>query len=181
MIKKFSVFITLILTIALIWTDNSISATATLQSKFVKAGTPITIKGNISPNTDLYVVINSDTNFNPASAAGPKEKKKLSKKFPDVSIPPIYYVVTNVPETLATPQEAAKGQTSGIFAFPPFKYNVKVNKILGWDQITDDVKNSMLGPINTNKQWDFIRFTHENKFGINTISKELPIGGGNAR
>jgi len=39
----------------------------------------------------------------------------------------------------------------------------------------------MLGPISDKKQWEYIIFTHENKFGINTIAKESAIGGGNAR
>jgi uncharacterized membrane protein YfcA len=77
-------------------------------------------------------------------------------------------------------KNADKGQTKGIFAFPPFKYKVKVNKINKWADI-DPAVRAMLGSINSEAQWKFLTFTHEKKFGINTISKEKPVGGGNAR
>ena len=124
--------------------------------------------------------------FKPADAPGPKEKKRLTKgkngknAFGDTAIPPVYYVLTNAPDTLAKIKNADKGQTKGIFAFPPFKYKVKVNKIKKWSEIPAAVQG-MLGQVKTEKQWKFVTFTHEKKFGINTISKEKPQGGGNAR
>ncbi len=151
-----------------------------LASKEVKAGNPITIKGKIDPGQDLYVVVCTEKMFKPADAPGSKERAKLTKKFGDTAIPPTYYIVTNKPEQFATPKSVAKGQTSGPFAFPPFKFMVRVNKIKPWSQLPDNVKG-MLGPVSTEKQWKFLIFTHEKKFGINTISKERPIGGGNAR
>jgi uncharacterized membrane protein YfcA len=39
----------------------------------------------------------------------------------------------------------------------------------------------LLGPVSSEEQWKFLAFAHENKFGINTIAKEKPNGGGNAR
>jgi len=57
---------------------------------------------------------------------------------------------------------------------------MEVNKTKKWGKIPEDVRQK-LGPISTEKQWNFLIYTHEKKFGINTISKERPIGGGNAR
>ena len=163
------------------WAEN-----VQLSSTKVKAGTPITVSGNIAPGQDIYIVVSTDKMFKPADALGSKERKQLQdgkngkNAFGDTSIPPVYYVVTNNPGALATPTVTYKGQTSGLFAFPPFKYQVKVNKLKAWDTIPAPVQ-SLLGPVSTQAQWKFITFTHENKFGINTISKEKPIGGGNAR
>ncbi len=157
-----------------------------LSATKIKAGSPITVSGAVAPGQDVYIVVGTDKLFKPADALGSKEKKQLrdgkngKNAFGDTAIPPIYYVITNTPGALATPEESTKGQTSGLFAFPPFKYQVKVNKIKAWDEIPAPVK-TQLGPVATRAQWDFIIFTHENKFGINTVSKEAPIGGGNAR
>ncbi len=153
---------------------------ANIDQENYKAGDPITVKGRIAPGSDLFITICTEKMFHPADAPGEKERKKLTKLFGSTAIPPIYYVITNVPEELATPKAVAKGQTKGIFAFPPFKFFVRVNKIKQWDEIPDHVK-AVLAPITSKEQWDFLRYTHEKKFGINTITKERPIGGGNAR
>jgi len=159
---------------------------AKLTAKNVKAGAPVTVEGTIAAGQDLFVVICNDKMFKPSDSPGSKERKRLMKgkngknAFGDTAIPPSYYVVTNVPETLATVINADKGQTSGPFAFPPFKYKVKVNKLKKWADI-DPAAQAMLAPIKDEMQWKFLTFTHEKKFGINTISKEKPIGGGNAR
>lgn len=184
--KKISFLVYLVAISLLTMAANSWAVDAQLSSTKVKAGTPISITGSINPGDDLFVVITMDQMFKPDDALGSKEKKELrdgkggKNAFGDTSIPPVYYVVTNSPDKLAAAKESPKGQTSGIFAFPPFKYMVRVNKIKEWGDIDGDVK-SMLGPIKTEDQWKFLAFTHENKFGINTVSKEEPIGGGNAR
>jgi len=155
------------------------AVTANVPSS-IKAGQNITIEGTIEPGQDIYVVISNEKMFRAADSLGPQEKIKLEKKFGKTAIPPNYYVITNVPETLATPESSFKGQTSGPFAFQPFKYEVRVNKIKEWQDISGSAR-SMLGPISTEEQWKFLAFTHEDKFGINSISKEKPIGGGNAK
>jgi uncharacterized membrane protein YfcA len=159
---------------------------AKLSTDQLVAGEAITVSGNVEPGEELYVVIASEELFKPADALGAKELVELrdgkngKNAFGDTGIPPVYYVITSQPETLATPKKSTKGQTSGLFAFPPFKYQVKVNKINKWADISEATKG-YLGPIETEKQWDFMIFTRENLFGINTIYKEKPIGGGNAR
>ena len=177
--KRISLFLGVILASIMLVSSGALAMEAKLPSS-VKAGTPITIEGTIDKGQDLFVVIGNDKMFTPAQSSGSKERAKLTKKFGDTAIPAIYYVVTNVPDELATPVNADKGQTKGVFAFPPFKYKVRVNKLKKWSEIKEPIR-SMLAPITTEKQWQFLVFTHEKKFGINTISKEKAIGGGNAR
>ena len=186
--KRISFFATLLAIASLVCVSQSWAVDAKIASTTIKAGSPMSIEGSIAPGQDLYVVISSAELFNANTTAsvGPKEKKRLleGKKgkdaFGDTSIPAAYYVITNAPEALATSMESFKGQTAGVFAFPPFKFKVKVNKIKKWGDI-DPALQSMLGPVNSEMQWKFLTFTHEKKFGINTIAKERPIGGGNAR
>jgi len=178
--KFFAQFMTFLLILAFSAVSSfAIEATVTSGDR-VKAGNPVTIKGKIDPGQDLFVVVCTDKMFKPADAPGAKERKKLTKKFGDTAIPTTYYVITNKPEDLATPKSVAKGQTSGPFAFPPFKFMVRVNKIKKWGDIPEYAK-TLLGPVNSEAQWKFLTFTHEKKFGINTVSKEKPLGGGNAR
>lgn len=165
----------------LLWSPANVFAVdASVAAQSVVAGKPISVKGSIAPGEDLFVVISSAKLFKAADAIGSKEKSKLKKEFGDTAIPPAYYVVTSAPDAFALPKVSDKGQTSGPFAFPPFKYQVEVNKIKKWDEIPEAAK-AMLGPVSTADQWGFLAFTHEDKFGINTVSKEAPIGGGNAR
>jgi len=167
-------------------TVHAWAANAQIASQKVIAGTPVTVTGSIAAGEDLYVVIQNEDTFSPAEAPGPKEKSRLTNgkngknAFGDTAIPASYYILTNNPDTLAVKKSASKGQTSGIFAFPPFKYQVNINKIKTWNVITPSVQK-MLGVVDTEEQWKFLMFTHENKFGINTVSKESPLGGGNAR
>ncbi|MCK5543778.1 MAG: sulfite exporter TauE/SafE family protein [Desulfobulbaceae bacterium] len=180
--RSSSLFMVLLATLLyLCFPGISVAVEAELTAKNVKAGDPITVKGTIAPGRDLYIVICTESTFKPSDAIGVKERKKLLKQFEsDPTIPPNYYVVTNAPDGLAVAKEADKGQTKGIFAFPPFKYKVRVNKIKKWADLSDEAKG-MLGPVTTEAEWNFLTYTHENKFGINTVSKERPVGGGNAK
>ena len=160
--------------------DGKLSATK------VTAGSAIGVEGSIDPGQELFVVVCSDKLFSAKDAPGPKEKERLmqGKKgkniFGDTAIPPSYYVVTSNPDALAKPKVSPKGQATGIFAFPPFKYMVEVNKIKAWGDI-DPAAKAILGPITTEEQWKMLVYSHEKKFGMNTIVKEKPPTGGNAR
>lgn len=184
--KKFVVLSAIALAAIMFAGTNTIAMEAKLSTSSVKAGSPVTIEGTIEAGQDLFVVISSAEMFKPADAPGPKERTRLMEgrngknAFGDTEIPPSFYVITNVPDKLATITDVYKGQTSGPFAFKPFKYKVTVNKIKPWADIDENVK-TMFGPVDSEAQWKFLTFTHETKFGINTISKEKPIGGGNAR
>jgi uncharacterized membrane protein YfcA len=153
---------------------------ASISGREIAAGSPITVSGTIEPGIDLYVIVSTEEMFTADGARGSKEQKTLEKLFGNTAIPPLYYVITSSPETLAAPKAAVKGETSGPFSFPPFKYEVRVNKIQPWSDIPESVR-PFLAPAAGEEQWKFLIYTHENKFGINTISKELPVGGGNAR
>ncbi len=165
---------------------NAMAIDGKLSADKVVAGSAIGVEGSIDPGQELFVVVCTDKLFSAKDSPGPKEKERLmngkngKNAFGDTAIPPSFYVVTSNPEALATPKVSPKGQTSGIFAFPPFKYNVKVNKIKPWSAI-DPAVRAMLGPVNSEAQWKMLTFTHENKFGMNTIVKEKPSTGGNAR
>ena len=154
---------------------------SSLSAKEITAGSPITVSGTITTNEELYVVVASADYFKATESQGSKEKSKLEKQFGETVIPPIYYVVTSDPDSLAIPKAVTKGQTKGPFAFAPFKYQVPVNKIKPWDEIPIKVREELLGPITSHPQWEFLIYSHENKFGINTITKETQPGGGNAR
>jgi len=182
--KRISMLICLSIMAA--WTTCAWSGDVKLSTDKLTAGDTITVTGAIEPGQELFVVIATEKLFKPEDAAGAKELvelrdgKKGKNAFGDTAIPPNYYVITSTPEVLATPKTAMKGQTTGIFAFPPFKYQVNVNKLKAWSDIPAEMQTE-LGPITNEEQWKFMVFTHEDKFGINTISKEAPIGGGNSR
>jgi uncharacterized membrane protein YfcA len=184
--KRINMLIGLVALCVLTMASTTWAIDAQLSGAKVKAGEAVTVTGSIDPGQELFVVITTEQMFKASDAIGAKEKKELrdgkggKNAFGDTAIPPVYYVVTSDPTKLATPKSSTKGQTSGIFAFPPFKYEVRVNKLKAWADIPAETKN-YLGPVKDEAQWKFIAFTHENKFGINTISKEAPIGGGNAR
>jgi uncharacterized membrane protein YfcA len=184
--KRISLLLGIVLAGVMFVSTGALAVEAKLAAKSVKAGSTISLEGTIAAGQDLFVVVSSEKMFSPDDALGPKEKKRLKngKKgknaFGDTAIPPIYYVVSNAPEKLATATDSWKGQTKGIFAFPPFKYNVRVNKLKSWSDIDPAVKG-MLGNVTTEEQWKFLTFTHEKKFGINTVAKEAPIKAGNTR
>lgn len=166
--------------------STAMAVEGTLSANKVKAGSSIGVEGSIDPGQELFVVICTDKLFAAKDSSGPKEKKRLmdGKKgknaFGDTAIPTSFYVLTSSPETLATAKVSPKGQTEGIFSFPPFKYNVKVNKIKAWGDIAPAAQ-AMMGPVNSNDQWKMLIYAHEKKFGMNTIVKEKPPTGGNAR
>ncbi len=182
--QRISTLICTLLMIAL--ASTAWGADAKLSTDKLTAGDTITVEGTIEPGKELFVVIATEKLFKPEDAAGAKELvelrdgKKGKNAFGDTAIAPNYYVISSTPEVLATPTTVDKGQTNGLFAFPPFKYKVNVNKLKKWEEIPADVQ-SQLGSIQDEMQWKFMVFTHESKFGINTISKEKPIGGGNSR
>lgn len=153
----------------------SVSSAAVITEKSPKAGGQFEIKGKITPGDELVVVVSSKELFKSSLSAGDQEKVKLGKKFGETEIPPVYYILTTKPDAIATPKVVSKGKW-----FKPFRWDIEVNKIKKWEKIPAEYK-TLLGDIDNKKEWDFVTFTHENKFGINTISKERPIGGGNAR
>lgn len=136
--KRINMFISVVALFVFAMASQSWAIDAQLTSDKIMAGDSITVTGSIDPGQELFVVVATEKMFKPDDAGGPKERKELKdgkggkNAFGDTSIPPVYYVVTSAPSDLATPTVSTKGQTSGIFAFPPFKYEVRVNKIKPW-------------------------------------------------
>jgi len=175
-IKGRMIKMTVMIGLMLMWCATSWAAPeVTIQTPAPKAGDTLEVTGKIAPGEDLYLVVSSTELFKAEDSIGSQEAAKLGKKFGDTEIPPVFYAVTSNPSALATPKVVSKGKW-----FAPFKWDIEVNKIKAWDTIPGDVK-SKLGSVTTAAQWDYLTFTHEDKFGINTVSKERPLGGGNAR
>lgn len=149
--------------------------TAEFSTLELKAGDAFTVTGRIPPGKDIIVVICDENRFRAAASRGSQEKEKLAGMFGQTEIPATYYILSNVPEQLATPTVSQKGKW-----FPPFKYQVKVNKTRKWEEVPATLR-TQLGPIQSESQWNMLIFAHEDRFGINTITKEKPVGGGNAR
>ncbi|NOY52665.1 MAG: sulfite exporter TauE/SafE family protein [Deltaproteobacteria bacterium] len=174
--KLFTVL--LIWVASVLWPIGSVTAseiTGRLSTEQLRAGEAMTVQGRIPPGEDLFVVIAAEKGFQSSDSMGTQEKKKLADKFGETEIPPTCYIVTNRPDALAHPQMISRGKW-----FPPFRYDVKINKIKPWTKIPPKIR-SMLTPIRTEAQWKMLIFAHEDKFGMNTISKEKPIGGGSTR
>jgi hypothetical protein len=169
----FMMTLTLLLTSSVIFAaDSKISATA------YKAGEAVQISGKIKPGQDLYIAIAQQKMFAPVDTNGVHEIKKfksVSQKIGfsmDTKIPPLYYVITNVPEKFGQTDKkkfggpsVILGKDGGIFSTKMFYLKKKFSEI-------DTASRSMLGPIQSDEQWNLFRYANENAYGINTIVKE---------
>ena len=138
----------------------------------------MTITGTIEPGQDLYIAVAQQKMFAVKDTKGVHETKKFKKimkkkKFKaDTEIPPLYYLITTNPTAFG--KEGKKkfggpsvllGKGNGIYSTTMFYLKKK------FDDIAPDAR-SMLGPIKSKEQWNFLRYANESKFGINTIVKE---------
>lgn len=153
-------------------------STGKLSAPEYKAGAIVTIEGTIDPGQDLYVTIADKKSFAPKDTNGTHEVKRLKKdakkaKFnQDTAIPPLYYVITTNPTAFGS--EGKKkfggpsvllGKGNGIYSTTMFYLKKKFEEIA-------PAAKSMLGPIKTEDQWNFLRYANESGYGINTIVKE---------
>ncbi len=154
------------------------SASASVSSSSYKAGDVVEIKGQIEPGSDLYISIAMQEMFAPQDTDGVHEVAKFKKetkkgKFDqDTAIPPMYYLITNAPEKFGKVDKkkfggpsVLMGKGNGIYSTTMFYLNKKFNEI-------DGAARAMLGPIASEKQWNFLRWANESSYGINTIVKE---------
>ncbi|MGD9007499.1 MAG: sulfite exporter TauE/SafE family protein [Desulfobacteraceae bacterium] len=167
------------LALVLAWTSAGICASSgTVSAATYKAGDTVTIEGKIDEGKDLYIAIAQNKMFAVKDTNGVHEIKKLKKvmkesKFDaDTAIPPLYYLITTNPNAFG--KEGKKkfggpsvllGKGNGIYSTTMYYLNKKFSDV-------DATAQSMLGPITTETQWNFLRYAHENSFGINTIVKE---------
>jgi uncharacterized membrane protein YfcA len=153
-------------------------AKATISSSEYKAGGIVTFEGTIPPGQDLYIAIAQQKMFASKDTNGVTEKKKLKKaakknKFSvDTAIPPLYYMLTT--DTAAFGKEGKKrfggpsflmGKNGGIYSTTMYYLKKKFDDI-------DAGAKSMLGPIKSKEQWNFLRYANQSSYGINTIVKE---------
>jgi uncharacterized membrane protein YfcA len=154
------------------------ASTATISGTEFKAGDTVTIEGAIDPGQELYLTVSMQEMFAPKDTNGTHEVKRLKKdaaksKFElDTQIPPLYYILTTNPTAFGETGKKKFGGPSvllgkgkGIYSTTMFYLKKK------FGDLTDEVK-TVLGPIQTEAQWNFLRYTNESAYGINTISKE---------
>ena len=177
--KGLSLFTLLIFVIAIIMAaPNVTNAEATLSATNYKAGDTVTIEGSIDPGADLYIVISSQTEFAPKDTQGPHEIKKLKKAgkkhgfSKDTPVPVLYYMLTNNIDEFGKKVKKKFGGPS----FMKGIYSTTMFKLKKFDKIDPQTK-SMLGTLNDEAKWNFFKYAHEKKFGINTITKERTTRG----
>jgi uncharacterized membrane protein YfcA len=154
------------------------AASATISASEFKAGDTVTIEGSIDPGQELYLTVSMQDMFSAKETDGTHETKRLKKdaakqKFElDTEIPPLYYLLTTNPTAFGEKGKkkfggpsVLLGKGNGIYSTTMF-YLKKNFADLG-----DDVK-PMLGPIQSEAQWNFLRYANESAYGINTIVKE---------
>ncbi len=148
-------------------------AASSISSAEYKAGDTVTIEGTIPPGQDLYVAVSIQKLFSPADTNGPHEKKSLAKdgkKYgfdKNTKIPPLYYMLTSNPEKFGKVINKKYGGPSFIDGI----YKTTMFKLKKYNELDDEAKK-MTGTLATKAQWNFYRYSHEKKGGINTITKE---------
>ncbi len=168
----------MIMALGLLFSATGSIAANSISASSYKVGDTVEIKGNIAPGADLYIAIAQQKMFAPNDTDGVHEVKKFKKESKkrgfslDTKIPPLYYLITNVPEKFGKTDKKKFGGPSvllkkgqGIYSTTMFYLKKKFGDI-------DADARSMLGPIKTDKQWNFFRYANENSYGINTIVKE---------
>ncbi len=167
------------LALVLAWTSAGICASSgSVSASSYKAGDTVTIEGQIDAGQDLYIAIAQNKMFAVKDTNGVHEIKTFKKVMKnsqfdaDTAIPPLYYLITTNPDAFG--KEGKKkfggpsvllGKGNGIYSTTMYYLNKKFSDI-------DATAQSMLGPISTEAQWNFLRYAHENSYGINTIVKE---------
>jgi hypothetical protein len=158
---------------ALIAIPGSAFAEAKISADTYKAGDTVTVEGTIAPGQDLYVLIASQLDFAPKDTNGPHETKRLAKAaestgFDNETRIPVYgYMLTSAPDKFGA-------KTDKRFGGPSFMtgiYKTTMFKLAKHEKLDAEAKG-MLGALGNEKEWNFFRYAHENKNGINMINKE---------
>jgi hypothetical protein len=165
-------------TLVLLFAASGSFAGDSISASSYKAGDVVEIKGQIEPGSDLYLAIAQQNMFAPKDTDGVSEIKRLKKDGKkigfgqDTQIPPLYYLITNVPEKFGETKKKKFGGPSvlmkegqGLYNTTMFYLKKKIGEI-------DDQARSMLGPITTEEQWSFLKYANESAYGISTIVKE---------
>ncbi|MFO7748950.1 MAG: sulfite exporter TauE/SafE family protein [Desulfobacteraceae bacterium] len=175
--KKIFRYLTMI-SLVLLFAVSGAFAGAGISASSYKAGDVVTIEGKIAPGEDLYLAVAQKEMFAPKDTDGVHEVKKLASAgeengfTTDTAIPPLYYLLTNNPDKFGRTDKKRFGgpsvlmsKGSGIYSTTMFYLKEDFN------DLGADVRK-MMGPIQSEEQWNFLRYANETKFGINTIVKE---------
>ncbi len=157
---------------------SAFAGSGSISSDAYKAGDVVEIKGQIEPGSDLYISIAQQEMFAPNDTKGAHEVKRFKKDAKkagfglDTKIPPLYYLITNVPEKFGKVDKKRFGGPSvllkkgqGIYSTTMFYLKKKLSDV-------DATARAMMGPIKSDEQWNFLRYANETGYGINTITKE---------
>jgi len=157
-------------------TEYQVDGSSSISHMDVQAGDSVTIKGHIPKEGEINIVIASKRHFSPKQAAS-RERAHLIEDGQtygfreDTSIPYLYYILTSEPSVYG---DIVDKDFGGAFFFKGL-YKTTMFELKTWKDIKEKAK--VLGPIDTENQWDFFRYAHEEPFGINTINKEkISIG-----
>jgi len=143
-----------------------------------KVGDTVTFEGTIAPGADLYIAVAQQDEFKPSDATLPHETKRFKKdskkkKFGlDTSIPPLYYMITSNPNAFGKKADTKFGGPSIIFKKGQGLYSTTEYALKKKFDDIDPTAKAALGPINSTDKWNFFKYAHEGKYGINTIVKE---------
>ena len=172
-------FPAIILTVIAIFAISGIcSAAATISSSEYKAGDVVTIEGSIAPGQDLYIAVAQQQMFAAQDTNGAHEVKRLAKDMKkanfsaDTKIPPMYYMITSNPDAFGKEGKKRFGGPSVLLGKGGGIYNTTMYYLKKNFAEVDPVAQTMLGPIQTEEQWNFLRYANESSYGINTIVKE---------
>ncbi|MCK5349835.1 MAG: sulfite exporter TauE/SafE family protein, partial [Desulfobacula sp.] len=94
----------IMMTLVLLFTASGSFAGDGISASAYKAGDVVEITGKIAPGQDLYLAIAQAKMFAPKDTQGAFEIKRFKKDgkkagfAQDTKIPPLYYMITNVPE-----------------------------------------------------------------------------------
>jgi uncharacterized membrane protein YfcA len=154
------------------------AAAATISGSEFKAGDMVTFEGTIEPGQDLYIAVAMQDMFSIKETDGVHEVKRFKKdaaksKFEkDTEIPPLYYLLTTNPAAFG---ETGKkkfggpsvllGKGNGIYSTTMYYLKKDYNGV-------DADARAMLGPIQSEAQWNFLRYANQSSYGIDTIVKE---------
>ncbi len=165
----------------LLFAAPGICADVKISASNYKAGESVTFEGAIAPGQDLYITVAQQTMFAPKDAPLPREQKKLAQSgekrgfTSDTQVPPLFYVLTNKPNAFGKKADdtkfggpsiiLGKGRTKGLYSTTSYLLKDKFGDV-------DPAAQNMLGPIQTEEQWNFLKYLNESTYGINTVVKE---------
>ncbi|MCG8567240.1 MAG: sulfite exporter TauE/SafE family protein, partial [Desulfobacterales bacterium] len=162
----------------LLFATSGAFGAVTVSAPSYKAGDVVTFEGQIAPGEDLFLTISQQDMFAPQDTKGVHEVKKFKKEAKkrgfekDTAIPPLFYMLTTAPEKFGKVDKkkfggpsVLLGKGNGIYSTTMFYLKKKFNDI-------EEGARAMLGPIQSEKQWNFFRYANENSYGINTVTKE---------